>query len=212
MRLLVIALAVIVGCGKRDPDLRAENEVLRAELEAERKASKLRRDPDLRAENEALRAELDAERKASKLRRDPDPVVGPTEAQIKKDLVGQIFWYEYGMRGPAAGGRQWTIKAAPGMQPGEISNAVIIDRVTDSKAGTEEVEVSLILARELPLASAHELESMRPWVIRGVLVMAYKRFDQGWRLQSVWSKAGGRPRGPGDPGEKPFSWEILDRK
>jgi hypothetical protein len=187
MRLLVIALAVIVGCGKRDPDLRAENE--------------------------ALRAELEAERKASKLRRDPDPVVGPTEVQIKKDLVGQIFWYEYGMRGPAAGGRKWTIKAAPGAaQPGEIRNAVITDRVTDSKAGTEEVEVSLILARELPLASARELESMRPWVIRGVLVMAYKRFDQGWRLQSVWSKAGGRPRGPDDPGEKPFSWEILDRK
>jgi hypothetical protein len=118
---------------------------------------------------------------------DPDP----TEAQIKKDLVGQTFWHEYGVRGPAGGGKRRTIGAE------DLQYMGVTARTTDSRAGTQEVEVYLT-----------GLFDSRNKLIQGYLVLDYKKFDQGWRLHSVWAKAGGRPSIPGDPGGKPFSWEM----
>lgn len=114
---------------------------------------------------------------------------GPAYAQIRRDLVGVTFFYEYGV----GGGRRWTVMDE------EINGLSIKDRLTDSKGGTEEVHVSLALLDTK--ATPHVM-------IQGVLVMDYRKFDQGWRLQGVWPQAGGRPMPGSDVGQTPFSWRT----
>jgi hypothetical protein len=120
--------------------------------------------------------------------------VDPTEAKIKRDLVGQRFWYD--LMNPSFGGSKWTIMDGQIMGAPEIK-----DRFTDSIAGTQEIEVFLTLS--------NKLQSPPGETIQGVLVMIYHKYDQGWRLQSVYPKAGGRPSFPStDWGNERFTWKT----
>ncbi len=121
----------------------------------------------------------------------------PTDAQIKRDLVGQRFWYD--MMNPAFGGSKWTIQDGQIMGVPEVK-----DRFTNSIAGTQEIEVFLVLS--------NKQQSIPGETIQGVLVMMYRKFDQGWRLESVYPKAGGRPSFPStDWGNERFTWKTTSR-
>jgi hypothetical protein len=65
-------------------------------------------------------------------------------------------------------GRGWCVK------PGEVRDLVIQQRFTDKDAKTEELH-ALVTLTQAPTTT-----------IRGVVVLGYKHFEQGWRLQ--WAK------------------------
>jgi hypothetical protein len=105
---------------------------------------------------------------------------GPSVEQSKQDLVGQQFFYRY-QRG--SGGTEWTVK------PGEVQDLVIQQRLTDKDAKTDELHALVTLTDGAQ-------------TIRGVLVLRYKLFEQGWKLQSVEAQDRGR-------GDVSFSFEIT---
>lgn len=113
-----------------------------------------------------------------KPKEDPMPV-GVTVEQIKADLVGkQFFWnYRWG-----SGGQKWAVRE------GHIQDLVVDKRLTDSSSGTDEIHALTTL-------------SDGALIVRGIIVFQYKKFDQGWALLSVEPRDGG-------PGES-FSFEVL---
>ena len=94
------------------------------------------------------------------------PPAVPSEETIKRDLVGQQFFYKYRM---GEGGQRWTVR------PNEVRNLRIINRFTDSKTGTDEVNVFATISNGQK-------------TIEGALVLSYKRYEQGWRLERVQAK------------------------
>lgn len=87
---------------------------------------------------------------------------GPTVEQVKQDLVGQIFQYTKG------GMDSW----GHTVEPGGVESLAIQKRFTDKDAKTDELHAMVSLTDSF-------------WRTRGVLIIGYKHFEQGWQLQSV---------------------------
>lgn len=193
---LVCVLIMSAGCGKsEDPAQAAREAQQRKEFLKQLETNQKDLDALRQKQAELEKKRVEAEKKLADLQKQPATVkqgAGPSEEQIKRDLVGQEFFFTYES---GFGGRKWVIQSEG------ITSASIKDRTTDSTAGTEEVDVALSLSG---LSSSGETIT-----ISGNLILAYKRFDQGWRLQDVWPKAGGRPPFSGAGwGGKSFSWLI----
>jgi hypothetical protein len=103
----------------------------------------------------------------------------PTK-DIEKDLIGQSFFYKYDW---GFGGQKWRV------EPFQFAYGPtrIIRRFTDARVGTDEVYAEIALR-----------DGTRS--IKGVLVLSYKKYDQGWKLESVKAEQE-------KPGES-FSLEI----
>jgi len=86
----------------------------------------------------------------------------PNEEKIKADLVGRDF----AMQQSLFGGQMWRIEA------GEIKGFRLVRRMTDSKAGTDIVLIAVNLEGVTSRAS-------------GDLKLTYRRYDQGWQLDTV---------------------------
>ena len=84
----------------------------------------------------------------------------PGVEQLKKDLVGQSLPTDIPQR------RSWVCTV------GEVKELVIQQRFTDKKANTDEVHVSVTLSDGKGTA-------------KGDIVMAYKKYEQGWKLEGV---------------------------
>jgi len=104
---------------------------------------------------------------------------GPSADRAKQDVVGQQFYYRYQW---GEGGKEWTVK------PGQVEDLVIQERFTDRDAQTDELHARVTLKDDAQ-------------TVRGVLVLRYKQFEQGWKLESVEPRDGG-------PG-KSFSFDIT---
>lgn len=99
----------------------------------------------------------------------------PSVEQAKQDLVGKeirIIAKSPSYFGQVELGMSWkTLK--------QVQDLVIQQRFTDKDAKTEELQV-LVTATFVTLKDGEEKLPMR-----GVLVLNYKHFEQGWKLQSV---------------------------
>lgn len=88
---------------------------------------------------------------------------GPSVAnidQIKKDLVGQTIKTDIKQRS------EWLVEAS------EIKEVAIAQRFTDAKTDLDEVHVSIMLSDGKGTA-------------KGDLVLTYKKYEQGWRLEGL---------------------------
>ena len=81
----------------------------------------------------------------------------PSDEQIKRDLVGQLI---------QAGGIRWRVADS------ELKGFVVQQRFTDKKANTDEVHAGVTLDDSTT-------------TIKGVLVLSYKKYEQGWKIESV---------------------------
>lgn len=89
----------------------------------------------------------------------------PNEEQLKRDITGLVIPYSADFLGTLIP-YKWDVK------DGDIKEIVIQQRFTNRKAGTDEVHALVTLDDSTT-------------VIKGVLVLGYEAFDQGWRLQSI---------------------------
>lgn len=88
-------------------------------------------------------------------------LAGPTENQLRQDLVGKEFsWSRGALRAHITGVKDLTVQ----------------QRFTDRDAKTEEV---------LALVTVTSGGDVPDRTLRGVMKMSYKHFEQGWMLQGI---------------------------
>ena len=89
-----------------------------------------------------------------------------SENDMKKDLIGKEIYYF----GPGHVSMTWTFAE------GEIDEFKIIKRLTDSKKGTDIIEVYI---------KACDKKAKDKATISGTLTLNYNKYDQGWIFQGI---------------------------
>lgn len=95
---------------------------------------------------------------------------GPDVEQVKRDLVGQTLHIDWGLD---YGVYSFAVAS--------VQDMVIQERSTDKDAKTEDLRT---------LVTVTGSDRGRTKTVRGVVVVRYKHFEQGWKMQSTLAQEG----------------------